>query len=361
MRVFVCGAEYRNSPGFAIAKRLLAEGHSVAALSRFRGGGQSLTNIGIELVVGDVEDADVQGQIVKADAVIDAELPRPDTREKKELARLRPSLLRRTLEGADRPLIATSSVDVLGDTGPAPLGEGAPFHAPPKYLGWLPSLDREILQSVGVRGMVIRPALVYGLSPMPGQRDDIPYPPRGMETWIALAIQFNQGKYIGSGANCWSAVHRDDLADLYCLALEKAGAGTLLNASSETFSIKELAEVIHRAFGFKGEPSSLSLDEARRVTPGTEADFLNCNRAISGDLAVRTVGWQPTRPSIMKEVEELVQLYKARHILLAYSQANLEPWPSQRCSRPNSRPSAGIAQEQSACTRTKAEAGPFNR
>src|SRR5438477_12656582 len=118
MRVFVCGAEYRNSPGFAIAKRLLAEGHSVAALSRFRGGGESVTNIGIELVVGDVEDADVQGQIVKADAVIDAELARPDTREQKEVARLRPSVLRRALEGGDRAVSATSSGGGVGDTAP---------------------------------------------------------------------------------------------------------------------------------------------------------------------------------------------------------------------------------------------------
>ena len=80
----------------------------------------------------------------------------------------------------------------------------------------------------------------------------------------------------------------------------KAVAGTILHAASENFSMKELAAAINRGLGFKGEPSSLSLKEARRFSP--IADNLTRSHALSGDLA-RTLGWKPSRDSIMKEVE----------------------------------------------------------
>src|SRR5437667_9080028 len=112
--------------------------------------------------------------------------------------------------------------------------------------------------------MVIRPAwLVHGCR-SPSWAIEI-------GNWIKLAKRFKRGKYIGSGENRYSGVHFDDLADLYCVALKRAGAGTILHGASENFSMKELATTIHRAMGFKGEPSSLSLEQARRFSPIADA------------------------------------------------------------------------------------------
>ena len=62
-------------------------------------------------------------------------------------------------------------------------------------------------------------------------------------------------------------MHFDDLADLYTLALKKAASSTILHAASENFSMKELVTTIHTGLGFKGEPLSLTLKEARRFSP----------------------------------------------------------------------------------------------
>jgi nucleoside-diphosphate-sugar epimerase len=118
---------------------------------------------------------------------------------------------------------------------------------------------------------------------------------------MKLARRFRRGKYIGSGENRYSAVHFDDLADLYCVALKRGVAKTILHGASENFSMKELATTIHKSMGFKGEPSSLSIEQARRFSP--MADALIRSHALSGDLA-RSLGWQPSRSSIMKDVEQ---------------------------------------------------------
>jgi nucleoside-diphosphate-sugar epimerase len=118
---------------------------------------------------------------------------------------------------------------------------------------------------------------------------------------MRLARRFRRGRYIGSGENRWSAVHIADLADLYSLALKKAASRTILHATSENLSMKELVKTIHTGLGFKGEPSSLTLKEARRFSP--IADALIQSHALSSDVA-RTLGWQPSRSSIMKEIEE---------------------------------------------------------
>ena len=204
-------------------------------------------------------------------------------------ARLHPSLLRQAFEGSRRPLIVTSSAAIL-DTGPVPVSENGRLNPPPGFA-WLPGFKQEILKS-SVRGIVIRPAWeVQGRRP---QSSAIPV------GWLRLARRFRRGIYIGSGESRYSAVHFDDLADLYCIALKKAHAGTILHATSENFTMNELATATHRGLGYKAEPSSLSRKEARRFRP--IADNLTLSHALSGDLA-RTLGWKPSRNSIMKEIE----------------------------------------------------------
>jgi hypothetical protein len=83
--------------------------------------------------------------------------------------------------------------------------------------------------------------------------------------------------------------------------VEKAVPGTLLHAANESFSMKEVATVIHRGLGLKGEPSSLPLKEARRFSP--IADNLVRNSAISGEIAKRNLGWSPVHDSLLKTIE----------------------------------------------------------
>jgi nucleoside-diphosphate-sugar epimerase len=291
MRIFLCGHEL--GLGFVVGQRLLAEGHKVTMLTTSEDLLPNLAKNQMNPVLGHVEDASVQQQLAKADAVIDVELPNTLLLQKVHVARLRPYLLARVLQGSSRPLIVTSSAAVIGDTGPVPVDEGIRLRPLTGYA-WLPRLEKEVLKSSGVRSIVIRPAWErHGCRPQSGAI--------AIGNWMKLARRFRRGKYIGSGENRYSAVHFDDLADLYCVALKRAGAGTILHGASENFSMKELAMTIHRSMGFKGEPSSLSLEQARGFSP--IADALIRSHALSGDLA-RSLGWQPSRGSIMKEVEQ---------------------------------------------------------
>jgi hypothetical protein len=168
MRVFVCGDEL--GLGFVVAQRLLSQGHKVMMLTNFDDLIPNLTKNGVHPVRGQIQDAAPQRQLAKADAVIDTSVPSTYPLKKGYVSRLRPSLLRRALEGSGRPLIMTSSAAVLGDTGSRPMREDAPIHPLPGFA-WLPRLEEEILKSSGSRGMVIRPAwLVHGPSRV-GNRD----------------------------------------------------------------------------------------------------------------------------------------------------------------------------------------------
>jgi nucleoside-diphosphate-sugar epimerase len=293
MRVFVCGHEF--DLGVVVARRLIMEGHKVALLISYPERIPWLRKNKILPVLGDIRGAVVQEQLTSSDAVIDVELPFTFPRKRIQVSRLRPYVLSRALEGSGKVLVISSDAAILGDTGSIPVTEQAPLRPLPGFA-WLPGMEKKILSSAGMRGVVVRPAwVVHGRKP--SHLDAI-------GSWIKLAKRFRRGKYIGSGENRYSAVHFDDLADLYCVAVKNAVAGTILHAASENFSMKEFAGAIHRGFGFKGQPSSVSLKDARRFVPAAER--LTFSHALSGDHA-RTLGWKPSRDSIMKEVVEMAR------------------------------------------------------
>src|SRR6202042_619730 len=91
------------------------------------------------------------------------------------------------------------------------------------------------LADQGVRSSVVRlPPATHG---------------QGDNGFIPAAIGFARGRgaaaYVGDGANRWPAVHRDDAARLFRLALESAPAGSVLHAvGDEGVPIREVAEII---------------------------------------------------------------------------------------------------------------------
>jgi hypothetical protein len=65
-----------------------------------------------------------------------------------------------------------------------------------------------------------------------------------IQTAIGFARQKGAAAYVGDRANRWPAVHRDDAARLFRLALESASAGAVLHAvGHEGVPIREIAEI----------------------------------------------------------------------------------------------------------------------
>lgn len=297
MRIFVCGHEL--GLGFVIARRLVAEGHQVNILTAFEDLMPNLTKNGFNPVLGEITDDDPQRLLGKADAVIDAAFPFTFPKKRVHTARLRPLLLRNALKSSERLLIVTSHAAILGDTGPTPVPENTRAH-PLRGFDWALRLEKELSTSRNLRVVIIRPAwLIHG----PGQSLGIEV----LNNWIPLSWRFKRGTYIGAGTSSFSAIHLEDLAALFCLALQNARNTRVVHAASENLSAKEVAASIHRAMGLKGEPKSISLEEARRITP--IADGLTRSHALSADYAKSALGWTPSSDSILHAIEEQATVY----------------------------------------------------
>jgi nucleoside-diphosphate-sugar epimerase len=297
MRIFVCGHEL--GLGFVIARRLVAEGHRVNLLTGFEDLIPNLTKNGLNPVFGEITDDAPQRLLAKADVVIDAALPSTFAKKKVHTARLRPALLRDALKSSGRLLIVTSHAAILGDTGTTPVTEDARAH-PLRGFDWALRLEKELSHSPRLQVVIIRPAwLIHG----PGRGLGIEV----LNNWIPLSWRFKRGTYIGAGTNCFSAIHLEDLATLYCLALHKPQDASLVHAASENVSAKEIATTIHRAMRFRGEPKSISVEQARRLTP--IADALTRSHALSADHAKSSLGWTPSHDSILRAIEDQARVY----------------------------------------------------
>ena len=289
MKVFLTGPT--GQLGGAVAESLMTAGHEVVGLARDDDAVQTLRAKGIEPVPGDLADVQlVAAHAADADGVIHVAVTGDERQAEVDVAVTNAML--DALAGSGSPYVHTSGGWVLGNTGAMPATEDAPI-AVAEAISWRPPLERTVTAAAqrNVRSVVIRPAIMFGRG-------------RGLPAvYVSWARQRGIGRCVGDGANRWSYVHCDDLAELYRLALERAPAGTLLNgASGETLVQGELARAADRAAGGAGNVEVWSLQEAR-LELGVLADALALDQDISGDRARRALGWSPVRFGVADEVE----------------------------------------------------------
>ena len=288
MRVVLCGVEYESKLGDAVGRRLSLQGHSVVIWARAAGIPSRRREGDSHRITGDIADDGVRREILAADVLID--LWRPVLfNSLRNVEVPRPLLLRRALKDSGKSLIVTSSVHVLGDTGPIPVGETRRLPPPMSYRS-LAKLELEILGAADVRGVVVRPGMVHGARPT-----------QFLGGWLGLSAHCGRGAYITPGTNRWSAVHVDDLADLYCRLLKNARPGLVVHAAGESITMRDVAEVVQRESGRAGEPVGISLAEALKFCPVAKA--LCQSHAISSEMAKKELGWEPSGASILREVE----------------------------------------------------------
>lgn len=125
--------------------------------------------------------------------------------------------------------------------------------------GGLAAVGR-VVQDAGakkVRGVLIRPAMLYG---------------RGggiLAEFVRSARERGLVRFVGTGENHWTFVfvHVDDLADLYVRALEKAPAGDVfLAAEGPAYTVREVVETAGRAGGAGARAEPWPVEEARRCS-----------------------------------------------------------------------------------------------
>jgi nucleoside-diphosphate-sugar epimerase len=298
MRIFVTGAT--GFIGSAIVPELIHAGHQVLGLTRSEAGARSLTAAGAQVHRGDLNDIEsLRKGASMSDGVIHTAFIHDFSKfqEVCEVDRRVIEALGSALAGSDRPLLITSGTGIANS---AP-GRSATEEDGPEISHAIPRVATEqaadLAAAKGVRVGVVRLPQVHNTVK------------QGLVTYaIALARQKGVFAYVGDGGNRWPAVHVLDAARLYRLALEKLEkgkpeTGTRYHAvAEEGVPMRDIAEVIGR--GLKVPVISISREEAPAHF-GWLAVFAGLDLPASSTLTKQRLGWQPTGPGLISDLEQM--------------------------------------------------------
>lgn len=281
MKIFLTGAS--GYVGSVVAEKLKGRGYKISGLARNDEAAAKLEAKNIETIRGDLHDFDVLKRgASEADAVIHTAFSHnfDDYNDAVKLDREVIKTFSEALANSNKPLIVTSSSAILGDTKSNEADEDYPFaESSSRRLRGEAELDVLQLSSKGIRPIVLRlPLFVYGRS----GSSFVPFV-------INQAKAENSANYFESGERKVSAVHVEDAADLYVLALETSTAKGLYNVAAEAVSLKEISDAVARLLDVKAK--SVSAEKAREQF-GKMFDFLSINNQLDATKARRDLKWE---------------------------------------------------------------------
>jgi len=290
MDIFLTGGS--GYVGSVIAEHLAGAGHRVRALARSEQAARRVAAAGAEPVRGDLADLPLLAEAAaSADAIVYAAVDyrMDEAGAATELAAVGALVGAAAARNVGIPVLYTSTGLVYGLDPDADTRESAVLperSAQPVKA----AAEGIVLDAQGIVGVVIRPGLVFGRGGS------------GLVTgMIDAAAARGVSMFVGDGANAWSPVHVDDLAELYRAVIERPVAG-VYNAASETiFTFHELAEQIASLTGAtavglpRGEAASLI---------GPQAHVLATNSVLPSHRARQTFAWHPTRRGLIEEIRE---------------------------------------------------------
>jgi nucleoside-diphosphate-sugar epimerase len=104
--------------------------------------------------------------------------------------------------------------------------------------------------------------------------------------------------YPGTGRQRWPAVHSLDAAALFRLVLERAEAGTSWHAvADEGDAVRDIATVIGRKLG-------LPVQQVPTESFGPIGPVFAADQPASSAVTRARLGWTPTRPSLLEDLEQ---------------------------------------------------------
>ena len=121
----------------------------------------------------------------------------------------------------------------------------------------------------------------------------------------AIAMYREKGvcTYVGDGLNRWPAAHVLDVARLYRLAIEAAAPGAKYHAvAEEGVPMRAIAEAIGRRLNLPVK--SITPEEAPEYF-GWLSMFAGFDMPASSTLTRQKLGWQPTGPGLIADLERL--------------------------------------------------------
>ncbi len=290
MRVFVTGAT--GWVGSAVIEELRDAGHTVVGLARSDAAAGALASAGVAVHRGSLEDLDsLRAGAAAADAVIHTAFNHDFSRFAENGAAERSAIeaLGDTLAGTGRPLIVTSGVALIA---PGRIVTEDDVRDP--GAAHFPRDPETVAAAAAARGVRVS---VIRLSPSVHGNGDHGFVP----IVIAAAREHGVSAYAGDGNNRWPGVHRRDAARLYRLALDRAADHAVYHAvADEGVPFREIAGVIGRRLNLP--VVSLSGD-AVDAHFGWFARFAQVDAAASSTKTRETLGWRPTEPGLLEDLD----------------------------------------------------------
>ena len=293
MRVFVTGAA--GFIGSAVVKELITAGHQVLGLTRSDKGADALAAAGAEIHRGSLENVEsLKEGAARADGVIHLAFNHDFSKyaDNCEDDRRVIKALGSALAGSDRPLIVTSGTGMANTVPGQPATEDGAIISSDIIPRAASEEAAAAVAEHGVNVSVVR---------LPQVHDTVK---QGLIT-PAIAIFREKGAcaYIGDGGNRWPAAHFLDVARLYRLAIEKAEPNARYHAvAEEGVPMRAIAEAIGRRL--KLPVKSIAPEEAQAFF-GWLAMFAGRDSPASSVLTRKRLGWQPTGPGLIADLEQL--------------------------------------------------------
>lgn len=280
MQVFVTGAT--GWVGSAVVQDLIDAGHRVTGLARSAEKAAQLRARGATVLRGSLEDFDTLRSVASTvDAVVHTAFNHDFSRfaEACEQDRRVIETLGAALAGSSRPLLVTSGLlglpkDASESDQPSP---SSPRKSEPAARA---------LAERGVRAATVRLApSVHGM----GDWGFVPM-------LIRIARDKGVSAYLGDGSNAWAAVHRQDAARVYRLALEQGVTEPIYHAvAEESVPFRVIAQAIADKLG-------LPVESRGREHFGWFAHFVGADMSATSARTRQTLGWTPQGPTLLSEL-----------------------------------------------------------
>ncbi|WP_437925098.1 NAD-dependent epimerase/dehydratase family protein [Sorangium sp. So ce291] len=273
MDIFITGAS--GYIGSAVARALVVRGHRVRGLARSEAAEARVRACGAEPVRGDLYRLDVLAREAAAgDGVVHTAATMGEDRAATDAAAVTAMLSAMSGMGGGVFVTTTGAPRARSSRVPVPEDDAVNPGGP---LEWLVAAESRVLGARGVRGVVVRPPMVYGDGAGPVAR------------LVEGARAAGVARYIDDGANRWSTVHVRDLAVAYAMLLESDATGVFHAAEASPEAMAALFAAVGDAAGVPVR--SWSLAEAR-ATHGLLAGFLAMDAALDA-TRLRGLGWSP--------------------------------------------------------------------
>jgi nucleoside-diphosphate-sugar epimerase len=285
MKVVLTGAT--GFIGSHVLTDMHEHGHDVTALVRDGAQADTVAARGATPVVADLYDRQAVAKVLAdADGAIHTASPGDATSADLDSAVV--DTVTGAFAGTGRPYLQISGLWIYGAN--QSISEASAISAPP-MVSWKEPIERRVLGTAGMRGVVIVSSVAYGDGG------------GGIPGVLLGSPRDESGRLImlGTGQQHWSTVHAADLADFFRRALEDDSAhGRYVIGNGLSPTVAELTEAAAVAVGAPGAVLG-SGEEARARLGEYFAEVLLLDQGTDAARARDELGWRPSRPSLSDE------------------------------------------------------------